>query len=124
MFGQLGRADIAVAVTSSRAPGFNMKCHFDPEVYTQDVVPSAEEQRLSLPSLRCSLVTRFDQFSASLVLDVFAARYASDSVMPHAADDWHDVPFGAEDDCYTTGGAFATREAGPFCYFAVMTHLH
>ena len=56
----------------------------------------------------------FEVYKAKLVPHELAANHASDSVMPYASD-WHDAPFGAED-----GGAFASREAGPFCYFAVV----
>jgi hypothetical protein len=50
----------------------------------------------------------FEVYKAKLVPHVLAANHASDSVMPYASD-WHDAPFGAEDD----GWCFRLSRSGP-----------
>jgi hypothetical protein len=107
MFGQLGMADISVAVTDSGTEHFMMKCHFDPGVYRDRVVLCADKN----PGLRPDLSRSddaFEVYKAKLVPHVLAANHASDSVMPYASD-WHDAPFGAEDD----GWCFRLSRSGP-----------
>jgi hypothetical protein len=108
MFRQLGMAEISVAVTDSGTEDFMMKCHFDPRVYRDQVVRCADRN----PGLRPDHSRSDDAFEVfrerSLVRDVLAEKYASDSVMAYASD-WHDAHFGAEDD----GWCFRLSKGGP-----------
>ncbi len=107
MFDQLGGVDISVAVTDSGTDRFMMKCHFDPAVYRDQVVLWAVKNHGLRPDT-CRSDHDFEVFGRKLVPHVLAARYASDSVMPHASD-WHDAPFGAEHD----GLCFRHSRSGP-----------